>query len=400
MSKFFSFFKSFFNEASTDLVVAGPSQRLVAKLLITLAACLMLFILSAFFVRIDEAVRSPGIVISENGSKPAIARSSGYVHLTKSKMNDQVSAGEVFGEILIDQLHADDLLKLKADLENLSKQLQTRARGITEKIEKPYLFIDKISQADLSQPLIEIDKEFSNLQGKLKSIKTQKTQDLRVLQQRREKLAQNLKILKKSKNAKLLEFQIESIENELNEVNLRMNDRKVSLTEKFDDSFLALQRNIHTAISKIDQVVELHQIRSPINGKIVKIENAEQSFVSLGVPVAWILSIDDPVLVELHVPTNQLGKVLAGQSVFFKLESYPYTKYGTFLGNIIWVETPRADSIDRDYFIARSTISKPQYNRGPASNKSVVFRPGMKSDSSIVIENKKIIEIFRDKIFN
>lgn len=392
--------KSFFQEGSTDLIIGAPSQKILGRVVLVLFLSILAAGVSSFYISIDQSAISSGLVILENGPKPAVATTSGHIYQLEKKINDTVKKDEVIGAISFEQIEASELVQLKNSLEIFSQSLESSFKDPGLELKLPSLYLEKASQSDMGPFLIEIEKEFYNLMGKRKNKMAENKIELNGLLDKKQKLEKNLIILKNSKNAKLLEFQIVTIENELNEIKLLINDRKNITDEKLEDSFILLQRNLHLATTKINDLLKKHQIKSPVDGVIVKIENNNQSYVVNGNPVLWIVSSKDSLVAEIHMHTSYLGKINSGANLFFKLEAYPYTKFGTFEGKVTWIETPQSDSIARDYFIIRSTINLPKNMRRPASNGPIKLKPGMKFQASVILNRKKIIDIIKEKIFN
>jgi multidrug efflux pump subunit AcrA (membrane-fusion protein) len=84
-------------------------------------------------------------------------------------------------------------------------------------------------------------------------------------------------------------------------------------------------------------------MRSPIGGRLYKYHLQDKQQVAKGALVAEIIPKDSVVVVKLGVTAIDQPKIKAGQSVHFRMEAFPYQKFGTLSGAVLDVKPVSAD---------------------------------------------------------
>lgn len=109
-------------------------------------------------------------------------------------------------------------------------------------------------------------------------------------------------------------------------------------------------------------------------------------------PLMVIVPLDNPLEIEALVSNRDIGFVFPGQSVEVKVDTFPFTKYGTLEGEIISVSP---DAIQHDVhgpvFVARVRLAG---DRLQVDERIVPLSPGMTVVVEIRTGQRRLIEYF------
>ena len=79
-------------------------------------------------------------------------------------------------------------------------------------------------------------------------------------------------------------------------------------------------------------------IKSPVDGIVKKLHfNTIGGIVKSGDKIAEITPIDDSLVIEAKIKTNDRGSLLVGQDVSIEITAYSYSKYGFLKGKLIYI---------------------------------------------------------------
>jgi multidrug resistance efflux pump len=357
---------------------------------------------ASYFVEMDLTVKAAGEIISDIGTRDAIARTSGYLLKFNKKVDDQVAQDEIIGTLSADQSALPEIAQLKTQLDLLAEQIATPSDGLSyHQLKRFNLLIDKISNQDLASSLIEIDRSWMEYEAKQRSISSSFLKEIQPDENRKKSLEKKIGFLKKSKNHSLLSYQIENFELERDQLRSRVSVQKNLASAKIEESRQQLLRAVHLGISKIKLFENLYQVRAPISGRIAKIFSGANTYISEGKVLATIVPAESNLIAQIRVSDKFLAKLSKNQKVLFRLESYPYQKYGVFRGEISTIEIPK--SVDEagaePYFLAKSSIQPPStLNTRAMASEVPKLVMGMKFEADIILGHKKIYQIVIEKI--
>lgn len=86
---------------------------------------------------------------------------------------------------------------------------------------------------------------------------------------------------------------------------------------------------------KAEDRSQLHTITAPVSGIVQQIKaNASNGVVSQGQELMTLVPDNVELLAEISLLNKDVGFVLAGQEVEVKIDSFPYTKYGTIKARV------------------------------------------------------------------
>ncbi|MCS6291175.1 MAG: HlyD family type I secretion periplasmic adaptor subunit [Nitrospira sp.] len=148
-------------------------------------------------------------------------------------------------------------------------------------------------------------------------------------------------------------------------------------------------------ITKAGQKAELQRLVSPIDGVVQQLAvHTVGGVVTPAQPLLIVVPQDHPVEVEAQLDNKDVGFVKEGQSAEIKIETFPFTLYGTIPGTVLTVSDD-AVPIDKDkpadglVFATRVSLSRGTI---PVEGKLVHLSPGMAVTVEIKTGRRRVIE--------
>lgn len=158
-------------------------------------------------------------------------------------------------------------------------------------------------------------------------------------------------------------------------------------------------------LQQIELKLENLKIKAPTSGKIVELtpRNVFQS-VSPGEKIATIVPTDTSLQVKVQLPTEERGKVELGQKAQMRVGAYPYPDYGLLNGKVIEISADtinysQGNSEDKAIKFYEVTIEPDQnYLR---NDPQYAIEPGMNVTADIVTEEETVLQfvIRRARLF-
>jgi len=114
-------------------------------------------------------------------------------------------------------------------------------------------------------------------------------------------------------------------------------ERKVQIlaeVEQASKEGMALQAEF----AKAEQLNALKTLRAPVSGVVQSVAiTTLGSAVAANQPLLTIVPENTPLIAEIFLNNNDIGYVRIGQPVELKLDSFPFTQYGTVAGTVKWI---------------------------------------------------------------
>ena len=195
----------------------------------------------------------------------------------------------------------------------------------------------------------------------------------------------------------LLAMHLETNKEEVGRIEIQIRQANSAANQRMAESKSSLEQSIKLAISKLENIIEQHQIKSPIDGKLARIETRAYTRVAAGQPLFFIIPDDSKWSAEIRIPPSKISKIKPELKVKYKLEPYPFQRWGFFEGEVINVNHIKTSNQMNEYFAVMGTISE-KLARVPA-NEKVEFIPGIKFDGFVITDNRRLIDIILDHIF-
>jgi hemolysin D len=144
---------------------------------------------------------------------------------------------------------------------------------------------------------------------------------------------------------------------------------------------------------KADQHMRLMTLTAPVDGTVQQL--TIHTIGGVVTPAQALLAVvphENALEAEVMVENKDIGFVFAGQTVEVKLETFPFTKYGTIPGKVDFVSNDAASDEKRGLIyparvkLARATMQ--------VENKTVNLSPGMAVTVEIKTGSRRVIEYF------
>jgi len=162
-----------------------------------------------------------------------------------------------------------------------------------------------------------------------------------------------------------------------------------------DQHNLAAQKaaSLEQELVKADQRGRLMRMTAPVAGTVQQLAvNTVGGVVTPAQPLMMIVPRDNVLEVEAMLPNKDIGFVNPGQEAEVKVETFPFTKYGTLHGTITQVSS---DAIQDEklglIYSTRVTLAKDTLR---VENKTVRLTPGMAVTVEVKTGTRRVIEYF------
>lgn len=134
-------------------------------------------------------------------------------------------------------------------------------------------------------------------------------------------------------------------------------------------------------------------LSAPVDGRVQQLAvHTQGGVVTPAQPLMVIVPLDNPLEVEALVPNKDIGFVHAGQVVEIKVETFPFTKYGTLAGEMMDVSS---DAIQDEklglVFAARVRLARDTLM---VEGREVRLSPGMAVTVEVKTGKRRLIEYF------
>lgn len=162
-----------------------------------------------------------------------------------------------------------------------------------------------------------------------------------------------------------------------------------------DQHNLAIQQavSLEQELVKAEQRSRLMHLAAPVAGTVQQlVVHTVGGVVTPAQPLMVIVPGDNVLEVEAMLPNKDIGFVNPGQDAEVKVETFPFTKYGTLRGTIIRVSS---DAIqDEKLGLIYSTRVKLARDTLQVENKTVRLTPGMAVTVEIKTGTRRVVEYF------
>ena len=272
--------------------------------------------------------------------------------LLKSQMTEKKAQIEVLdGQILKAEKEKDTI---QAELNRIEKLLPS----VEERIEKKRVLVEKKLLARLT--FLEQEEELINLQEQ-RNVQVKKMAETEA----------NIESLKKQKRQYLAEFD-KNLMQELTENREQLESYQQELI-KYQE---ALKRTV---------------VKAPLSGYVQQlVYHTKGGVVETAKPIMNLVPEDYKLEAEVQILNKDIGFVRPEQDVEIKIDSFPFTKYGTIKGK---VRNISGDAIQDEkfglVFNARLTLLD---NKIKADGQIIQLKPGMSVTAEIKTGKRRVIE--------
>ncbi len=311
----------------------------------------------------------------------------------------QLVHGDIFRLERIAGLTNEDSV-LKKDL-NIPLKILRQEKSLTQS----QIDLFNSEMQTLETKIEKAEKEKKNLQAEISKLNRliayngNKIRKLRSLVQRKiipseqyEQLIEGNIVRKEDKKIKI--FQLKALNSE---IKLSQDERRQHQQSFYKDNnqklLEAYQRleSLKMKEKKAVEVIKSKVIQSPIDGVVHNLQvHTVGSIVRSGDIMMQIIPKDTPIEVEANVLNRDIGFIHVGQKIKFKVDSFPFTKYGYIPGTIKKIE--HAAVKDEKLGDIYPTIVELDDNKIKVNDKWVQLIPGMTGVVDIQTGKRRMID--------
>lgn len=144
---------------------------------------------------------------------------------------------------------------------------------------------------------------------------------------------------------------------------------------------------------KAETRAKLMKLTAPVEGSVQQLAvHTVGGVVTPAQPLMMIVPRDNPLEVEAFVENKDIGFVAPGQDAEIKIETFPFTKYGTIHGQITQVSNDAINDEKRG--LIYSSRVRPERATMQVEEKTVNLAPGMAVTVEIKTGKRRLIEYF------
>lgn len=376
----------------------------------------------AAFSEIDEHVRAQGRVIPAGKARSIQHLEGGIVNDIRIQEGDAVDAGDVLftikntraeagmNEVEI-ALHTQEIKKIRLETELkdtdkikfsdfLVEQYPSVVESETQQFEaRRQEFLERLS--GLREKLKQKELRLGDLNARVKNLKAEleiATEQFEIKQRLLESGAgsrsQYLDAQSRVRNFTTRISQVqkeipvviaehtETLKN-LNEARQKYN---AEVTEELTEVNVEMKK-LSERLSAVADEVARTEIKSPIKGIVNKVYmNTKGGVMQPGQPLAEIIPIEENLIIEGQIRTDDRGKIWPGLPVAAKITAYDYTIYGGLDGELTYVSADSLiDSQGNEFYRIRVEL-----NSTKLKNDQPIF-PGMTADLNIVAGKTSVL---------
>jgi hemolysin D len=405
----------------------SPAPRVAMWMLIGFAVLALLW---ATFGRIDVVATAQGKVVPSDRTKTIQPFETATVKAIMVTDGQQVKAGDLLIELDATTAQADvdrvrsDLAAARLQVARGQAMLAALDSGQALRLTRPS-GVDDAKFAEAQRLLAGQMAEFSARQSRIEAEIAKREAELRSVQELVRKLEQTVPIAKEraqdfknlvdqnfvSRHGYLEREQVR-IEQEADLANLRsrLKEIEAALREVRGqrDELVAQTRRasldgvtegqqkasaLEQELLKADSRGRLMQLVSPVDGTVQQlVVHTVGGVVTPAQPVMVIVPRDNPLEVEAFLENKDIGFVKPNQEAEVKIETFPFTKYGTIHARVTSVSHDAINDEKRGLiYSTRVKIEKSSIN---VEGTPVALSPGMAVSVEIKTGKRRVIEYF------
>ena len=408
-----------------------PAPRIAMGLIMLFAAIALLW---AVFGKIDIVASAQGKLIPDDRSKVIQPMETASVLAIHVRDGQRVATGDLLIELDATQALAD-ATRVNQDL--LAARLEVAlARALLAALESPQsprlssqlapdFAVDAVRLAaeqrqldgrhgELRARLAQLDAEIARREAELRStrelveklaqtapIARQRAQDYKdlfeknfvsrhgYLEREQARIEQERDLA--AQQAKVEEIRAALLEGQRQRMSLIAETRRTTLdalTQAEQKEASLMQDRV-----KAEDRGRLLRLTAPVGGSVQQLAvHTVGGVVTPAQPLLVIVPGDNPLEVEAFLENKDIGFVRAGQAAEIKLETFPFTKYGTIPGKVIQVSSDAIQDEKRGLvYAARVKLDKATLQ---VDGKTVNLTPGMAVTVEIKTGKRRVVEYF------
>lgn len=411
-------------------ILGTPPGWMVRWGTLSVLLCFTLLILVGSAVRYPDVIPAKIVLTTANPPVDVVARTNG--HLAELLISDtQVVKRNQLLAVLQSTADYEDVLMLDALAQSWAMltstdtfvRIQAPSNLNLGEVQGEYAdFVQKLDQFKFGQTdkTASIGANVSSNNAQIKKLENSIVFDRNALLRTRDQLESASDYLRKQQelfNAGIisrvelekekqrvsdLERQIEQLDDNIlrkqNEIlSLRKNSSEATFSgsESSNSAETQLRNSLNNLRSSIDRWKQSYLLRAPIEGRI-SLNSAfysQQQYIRDGDQLLAIVPLKtDSIIGRVSLPVSGSGKVLQGQKVIIKLDSYPFYEFGSLTGTV------RAKSLvpkDNAYLIYVDLPRKLITNH----NREIKFEQQLQGSAEIITNDKSFLRRIGEQMF-
>jgi hemolysin D len=388
-----------FLPAALEILVTPPSP--VAKSLL-LAICALFFgaLAWSYFGWIDIYAVAPGKIQPDGGSKVVQPVDAGKIAAIRVQNGSRVNAGDILIELDSTESAADRQAEA-TDLEAASAEAARRRAAIaaaqTEALAPaPIAFDPSISEPVRRREEGVLAADLAQLRSSVNGLKAQLAEKVATKARLESTIAERQKLIALTKERVSMRQKLEALGADSRAQTIEaLQQYETQLTTDADDrgqlletgaAMASLDRKIDQSITQFiaDQSQKLAEaehkrdhlgqdlikaqskashavLKAPISGTVQQLAvSSLGQVVTSGQPLLTIVPLDQSLEIKAMVANQDIGFVEAGQNAVVKVDSFPFTRYGTIDGTVERVSRDAVDERDATELSDAANAARPQ----------------------------------------
>ncbi|WP_350333786.1 HlyD family type I secretion periplasmic adaptor subunit [Coralliovum pocilloporae] len=406
-----------------EIIERPPSRagRLFACAIMALCAFVVLW---AFLGRIDVIASAPGKLIVSEHSKKIQASEQGEITHIAVRDGQRVSEGDVL--IALNPVSAQaDKLRLREQIVSVDLEIARLRALLSENPIADFVSPAGVSPEKSKEAKAHLEQEYRQAQTRLQTLESRLQENL-VRQEATssmiegtQKLYDNVSIRyearqKLHEQGHFAKMSLYEMEKEVLEQKRELSDQKARLQvleaaadilriEQIQiraDWRSDLLRRLETSrrrsvdlkqeLVKAQEVSRLRTIVSPVAGVVQDSRmHTLGGVVSHGQELMTIVPDDAHLIVDVKVLNKDVGFIRPGQPVEIKIDSFPYTEFGTIKGAV--AQLSRDASPDEQLGLVYSAKVTMEKTEVAVNGRYIPLAPGMNATTEIKIGKRRII---------
>nr|WP_314264555.1 HlyD family type I secretion periplasmic adaptor subunit [uncultured Moellerella sp.] len=207
------------------------------------------------------------------------------------------------------------------------------------------------------------------------------------LEQERELLMTQKEIIQKQSEITVLQAQKSSLLEKLTGVKIQKQQEWYEKQKNAEFQVITLEQEFN----KTEEREQLEIIRSPVTGTVQELSTYTIGAVLQSSQNVMVIVPDNDVqIAEVKILNKDIGFIRPGQNVTVKLDTFPYTRYGTIDGKVLSIS--RDSTQDENLglvFIGQISLDK---NTLTVEGKEVELTPGLSIVAEIKTDQRRVID--------
>jgi multidrug efflux pump subunit AcrA (membrane-fusion protein) len=379
--------------------IRSPSLRIFQWTILALAGLTGLCLVMASFIQLDIAIEAAGEITSAAFIREVYPQVEGYVSQIDKKIGDDVEKNQIIAHLSTGDFTEVDITSVE---DQLNKSIAL-IEGVTSpgQINDNMLSLPSFRTNDtiLSQRFASLEQAHRNLLEQRGFIQAGLAKEIDPLVERKKTLEKTLVKLKSSKQKKFMSYYVENTADEIRKLGAQIATIQAQYDTKANQALSDFLRELRLSSSSLKTFLDDRLIKAPITGKIVRQPMLLNSRVIPGTSVSSVIPQGAGWVARVKVRSQDIVWLKAGQPVLYKVDSYPFERYGLFEGEIQAIDVVREDSSKADSgFVVTGSIRPPSHLSSDRL-KDIKMVMGLSLSAKIITGRETITDMILDHVY-